>query len=899
VALTAGTTIGSYEVLAFLGAGGMGEVYRARDLRLGRQVALKMLPETAVAHADRRARLLREAQVLATLNHPNISTLHGVEEVGNRYVLVLELVDGDTVGARLGRAAGPLPLREILSIARQLIDALDAAHDKGIVHRDLKPENIVVRPDATVKVLDFGVAKVLGALAGDEEHAATITEVLPGAGPVMVGTPAYMSPEQIRGETVTPATDVWAFGCVLYAMLTGRRAFGGETRRETLTQVLETDPDFTQLPADLPLLVQRLVRRCLEKDPRARLRHIADARAYLDDSVTAPTGQFAIRRRVRGRVALWAGAAAIAGLAAGGAAVWFLKPAEMPRTSRTIILTEPPALLAVTPDKSVAVTHDGTRVVYVGSRGTQIFLRPLDALAPESLVTATGGLELRGLAISPDDRWLAYVENSFTLRKVALTGGPSIALTTVDAPYRGGTWDRNGGIIFSTASAEKGLQRVSAEGGAVTVLTRPDRSKGEAAHFWPVMLPDGRGVLFTIMPTSGDRDLNAAHLAVFDLPSGTIKTVMRGGRSAWYVNSGHLVFAAERELRAIAFDLQRREVRGTAVSVVPQLVGDNLGGANFSVSANGTLVYPQAVTTTRQMVWVDRHGKETVVEGVPRNVPAHPRVSPRDADRVAFSTFRDLYVWRQGGALVQLTFSPFASWMPLWLPDGQRLLFGSWRGGNGVSNLFLQTADGAGSFERLTDSRYMQLPSSITPDGSAALFTTFGPPGGPDIRLVRLAGANRRQEEPVLETPQHERNAAISPDGRWMAYESNGPGATGQLDVHVRRFPVQPDGTVWQVSSGGGTHPLWSPAGGELFYVAADGAMMAVRADTAAERWAPGTSTQLFRGTYVIHTSDNARHFDVTADGKRFVMVKQEDPDRPRPLVVVQGWGEELKRRVQ
>ena len=896
--LTAGTTIGSYEVLAFLGAGGMGEVYRARDARLGRQVALKMLPEIVAAHPERRARLLREAQVLASLNHPNISTLHGVEESGGRYVLVLELVEGDTVGARLGRASGPLPLREILPIARQIIDALDAAHDKGIVHRDLKPENIAVRPDGTVKVLDFGIAKVLGALADDEDGpGSTITVVLPGAGPAILGTPAYMSPEQIRGEPITPSADVWAFGCVLYAMLTGRRAFGGETRRETLAQVLENDPDFTQLPPNIPVLVNRLVRRCLEKDPRARLRHIADARAYLEDSGTTQAGQLESPRRTRSRVALRAGLAAVAGVAIGAAGVWVSRPSAIPKISRTVILTEAPALLSITPDKSVALTHDGTRLAYVANGGTQIFLRPLDALAPLPLVTVTRGFELRGLAISPDDRWLAYIENSFTLRKVALTGGPSITLTSVDAPYRGGTWDRNGGLIFATNSAEKGLQRVSAEGGVVTVLTRPDRNKGEAGHLWPMLLPDGTSVVFTIMPISGESDFDGTQLALLDLTSGTTRTLMRGARSAWYVNSGHLVFAAGRELRAIPFDLQRGEVRGTAVSVIPQLVVDNLGGANFSVSDDGTLVYPEAMTVERQLVWVDRNGRETGIEGLPRNA-AHPRVSPRDPTRLALSTFRDLLVWRPPGAPVQLTFSPFNNWLPLWMPDGQRLVFGSWRGVNGVSNLYMQSAEGAGAAERLTESPYMHLPSSITPDGSAVLFTVFGPPGGPHIRLARLAGSGIRREEPVLETPRYERSAVISPDGRWMAYESDTPGAPGQLNVHVRRFPVQPDGNVWQVSTAGGTQPLWSRSGEELFYVAADGAMMAVRAASEADRWTPVTPTRLFHGQYLTHTSENSRHYDVSADGRRFVMVKQDNVDRPRPIVVVQGWAEELKRKV-
>ena len=897
MSLTTGTTVGPYQVVAAIGAGGMGEVYRARDPRLGRDVALKVLPDNLSTDQQRRARFLREAQVLATLNHPNISTLLGVEEMNGRLVLVLELVEGETLGDRLARSTGLLPLREVLPIARQIVEALDAAHDRGIVHRDLKPDNIALRSDGTVKVLDFGVAKVLGDL-GDEGPAATITEVLPGSSPVTIGTPAYMSPEQVRGERVTPSVDVWALGAVLYEMLTRRQAFSGETRRERLTRILDTDPDFSLLPPNTPPLIGRLVRRCLEKDRKARLRHIADARAYLEDAGTTSSGMYEGTPRAA-RIVPWVALGVLAGALVAGLTAWLGFRDRPIQVSRTVVLTESPAVLSVTPEKSVALTHDGRHLVYVGNTATEIFLRPLDALAPTALVTATGS-ELRSLAVSPDDQWISYVQNSYTLKKVARNGGPPVTVLKLEAPSRGATWVDDATIIFSTNSREKGLQRVSADGGAVTVLTRPDIEQGEVAHNWPEMLPDGRSVLFTIEPGGGSLDSDGAQLAVLDLRSGKTKMLLRGGRSARYLRSGHLVFAVGSELRAIQFDVGRLETRGTPVTVLPRVVVTPLGSANFAVSRDGTLAYLEPAPDTRQLVWVDRQAKETAFPGLPRSF-FHPRISPKDDTRLALVTLRDLFVWDLPDAPVQLSFTPSTNWLPLWTPDGERLVYGSSRGGHGVSNIYMQAADGTGLAERLTDSPHMQLPYSITSDGSV-LFTVFGPPTGPDLRLLRLETRRDSQsmpvDEPVLDTPRQERNGVVSPDGKWLAYESDTPGAPGEMNVYVRRFPVDVNGGVWQASTAGGTHPLWSRTADELFYISADDAMMSVRVSTRGNRWIPVTPEAIFTGSYFLRSSEIGRQYDVSADGRRFVMIKQA-PDTPRPIVVVQGWAEELKRQVR
>lgn len=897
MSLASGTRVGPYEVVGPIGAGGMGEVYRAHDPRLGRHVALKVLPDTLSGDEQRRGRFIREAQVLASLNHPNISTLLGVEDLNGHQVLVMELVEGETLGDRLARLGSPMSIRQVLPIARQIVDALDAAHERGIVHRDLKPDNVAVRPDGTVKVLDFGVAKVLEAADGGIGlPASTITEVVEGVAATIAGTPAYMSPEQMRAEPVSASADIWAFGCVLYEMLTGRPAFGAHTRRELFMRVLEGEADFTLLPANTPPLVERLVRRCLDKDRKQRLRHIADARAYLEDAVTTSSDvQVVIPARSR-RFAGWIAMTAVAGGLVAALITWLALRETPPAVMRTVILTERPAVLEDTPDKNLALTHDGSRLVYVGSNGTQIYVRSLDALTPTMLVTTTPGFELRGLSISPDDQWVSYVENSYTLKKVALTGGAPITILNLNAPFRGATWESASSIIFSTNARDTGIRRISADGGAVTMLTRPDLEQEEAAHTWPELLPDGRAVLFTIVPASGGFD--GAQVAVLDLASGTTKKLVTGGRNAQYAPSGHLVFAARSELRAISFDLRRLEVRGTPVTVVPNVATDGLGSADFTMSAAGTLAYLERIPTRSKATWVDRNGNEEPLEGSSGGI-AHPRISPVNDARIALSSFVDLFFWELPRPPVQLTFTPSLDWLPLWMPDGERLVFGSARAGTGVSNLYMQRADGTDAVERLTDSPHMQLPYSITPDGTAVLFTVFGPATGPDVQLIRLTGASSpRTEEPVLDTPRHERNATVSPDGRWLAYESDTAAATASMNVYVRRFPLNPDGGVWQVSTDGGTHPLWSRKGDELFYLASDGAMMAARVDTRGDRWIPGTPARLFKGPYVIHTSETGRHFDVTSDGRRFLMIREE-PLTHRAIILVQHWAEELKRQVR
>jgi eukaryotic-like serine/threonine-protein kinase len=600
LALIAGTPVGPYEVIAALGAGGMGEVYRARDTRLKREVAVKILTPSLAADVDRLARLQREAEVLASLNHPHIAAIYGLEEAGGVKALVMELVDGEDLSERIRR--GPLPIDDALSVAKQIAAALEAAHERGIIHRDLKPANIKVRPDGTVKVLDFGLAKAIepaGLAASDAAESPTITALaMTGAG-VILGTAAYMSPEQARGKRVDTRADIWAFGCVLFEMVTGHRAFEGESVSETLARVIEREPDWARLPKTVSPALSTCLGRCLQKDPAQRMRSIGDVRLMLDGAFHMAAAAPAIAPRWR-RPATVVVAAIVASGAIIGTLVWAaMRPAEpVPlRVSRLQVTPQGGTALSMTwNDRDLAITPDGSRIVYVGNRGTQLFVRALDSLDPVAVFTGTP----RGLFVSPDGQWIGFSDGRGVLKRVALTGGPALTLATFDTtgPF-GATWGTDDSIIFATANPASGLLRVAAADRSITVVTRPDREHGEADHFWPEMLPNGRGVLYTITALTGG--LDAAQVAVLDLHTGTSRVLVRGGSHAHYVSSGpasptraggaggHLVYAAGGTLRAVAFDLARLETRGPSVTVVPDVIMTGNGGVNAVVSGNGTL----------------------------------------------------------------------------------------------------------------------------------------------------------------------------------------------------------------------------------------------------------------------------------------------------------------------
>jgi Tol biopolymer transport system component len=918
MALSAGTRLGPYEILSALGAGGMGEVYRARDTKLDRAVAIKILPEAFAADTERIARFQREAKTLAALNHPNIAHLHGLEESDGVRALAMELVEGEDLAQRIAR--GAIPVAEALPIAKQMADALEAAHEQGIIHRDLKPANIMVRRDGTVKVLDFGLAKAMeatGIASASVSQFPTITtpthlrqgyggQAMSQAG-MILGTAAYMSPEQACGKPVDKRADIWAFGCVLYEMLTGQRAFGGQGVSDTLARVIEREPDWARLPATLSPALSTYIRRCLQKDPRQRVQAIGDVRLALEGAFETALPQTAAPAGVAPwrRVALVAVAAIIASGAIIGTLVWVaMRPAEPtpPRVSRLQVTPSGTSALSIFwNNRDLAITPDGSRLIYVGNRGTQLFVRALDALAPVAVFTG----QPNGPFVSPDGQWIGFADGRGVLKKVAVTGGPPVTLATLDTAGPGGaTWGPDDTIIVATNSVDTGLQRVSAAGGPLTVLTRPDRAQGEADHFWPEMLPGGQAVLFTITALTGG--IQAAQVAVLDLQTGMRKILVRGGSHAHYVPSGpaspkrgereggHLVYAAGGTLRAVPFDLARLETRGPSVTVVPDVVTTIAGGVDAVVAGDGTLAYvPGSVAAApRTLVWVDRQGRETPIPVPPRPYLL-PALSPDGTRVMVFANDQehDLWLWDLGRTtLTRLTFTPGVDGIGVWTPDSRRVIFVSER--TGVRNLFWQAADGTGAVERLTESPNTQYPSAVSPDARRLIFTEEAPSTADDVMMLELDGT--RRVTPLVQSPFNERNGSVSPDGHWLAYEVND---SGRVEVYVRPFPDVSSGH-WQVSTSGGTRPIWTRSGHELVYVSPTGALMRVGV-ARGPSWAATTPTQVVKEGYFTIPSWWGLSYDISPDGQRFLMIKEGGADgTAASIIVVQHWGEELKRLV-
>ena len=895
----------------------MGEVFRARDTKLNRDVAIKILPEAFAHDTDRLARFQREAKTLASLNHPNIAAIYGLEESGGLTALVMELVEGDDLSQRIAR--GAIAIDEALPIAKQIAEALEAAHEQGIVHRDLKPANLKVRPDGTVKVLDFGLAKAMeapAAMSPSVSRAPTITSpaMMTGAG-MILGTAAYMSPEQARGKPVDKRADIWAFGCVLYEMLTGKRAFPGEDVADTLANVLKREPDWEALPSDVPPSVRTLLHRCLIKDRRNRIADIAVALFVLDHhaSLAVPRGTAVAtpsRRPLWQRIVIPT-AAALLTSAVVGSGVWFAtRPAEptQPRVSRlTITPTLATALTISNNQRDLAITPDGSRVVYVGNGGTQLFVRALDVLEP---VVAFTGVP-RGPFVSADGRWIGFTDGTTVLKKVAVAGGPAVTLATVDGVPRGATWGADDAIIFATGNRVTGLQRVPAAGGPTTVLTQADRAQGEADHMWPELLPGGRAVVFTITAVAGGLDV--AQLAVLDLQTGMRTILVRGGTNAHYVpggvsspigverEGGHLVYAAAGTLRAIAFDLATLQTRGAPVPVVPDVM-TNLNGGVYAVMANdGTLAYVSQKGTPgagaqRRLVWVDRQGRETQVQ-VPMRAYAFPRLSPDGRSIAVFANDQENDIWLSDlvrPALTRLTFDPGAETYPLWTSDGGRVVFTSER--EGVRNLFWQAANGSGAVERLTESPNQQTPTAVSPDGRRLIFTELSPKTAYDVMQVELD--ETRRVTPLVQSSFVERNGVVSPDGRWLAYESN---QSGPFEIYVRPFP-DVNGGQWLVSTLGGTRPLWAPSGEELFYASPTGALMRVGVERSPSWTVTTPETVIKEGYSTISDVEIGRSYDISRDGQRFLMIKEggstDQAIAPTSLIVVQNWLHELKRLV-
>jgi len=898
--IAVGTRLGPFEVLASIGSGGMGEVYRARDLKLDREVAIKVLPEALAMDPERIARFEREAKMLAALNHPHIAHIHGLEESDGIRALVMELVDGPTLADRI--AKGPIPLDEALPIAKQIADALEAAHEEGIIHRDLKPANIKVRADGTVKVLDFGLAKAFdpaASSAGGATMSPTLSVHATQAG-IILGTAAYMAPEQARGKSVDKRADIWAFGCVLYEMLTARHAFEGDDISTTLAAVIKSDPEWSALPAAAPSSLRRLLHRCLHKDPKTRLRDIGEARVAIDAVLAGAVDESALLAPVRSvparrRVAAVAGVVLITAIVTGAIARWATRSTVAPSHVWRFQIV-PPSSAAVSLNgytRSVTLTPDGSRLIYVGANGTTLFMRPLDQLELTPLVRSGG---CRDPFVSPDGKWVGFFDGPQIMKKVPITGGPALTVATLTSAERGATWASDDTIIFSTAAPATGLQRLNASGGTPIVLTRPDRARGEANHLWPELLPGDQAVLYTVTATTGGVD--AASLAILDLRNGRSRVLLHGGFHAQYVPSGHLVYAAAGTLRAIGFDLAHLTVVGTPVPVVPQVQTTSFGAVEARMASDGALVYVPGGTrsTPQTVVWVDRQGHETPIAAPPRGY-SQPRLSPdgaRIAVTVGFDQNADIAVWDLARAtLARITSDPADDSFEEWSPDGHRVLFASDR--LGVRNLFSQPVDTTSAVERLIESANPQIPTAVSPDGKWLLFTELSPKTGQDVMAVRLDGT--RQILPLVQTPFTERNGIVSPDGHWLAYEADD---SGSFEVYVRPFPDVNNG-LSPVSTSGGTQPLWARSGRELFYLAPDGALMRV-AVTGGPAWKASAPTKMLEGRYVVSPGGNfPRNYDIAADGRRFLMIKALGGDAtgaPPQIVVVQHFDEELKRLV-
>jgi eukaryotic-like serine/threonine-protein kinase len=882
--LTIGTKLGPYEILGPLGAGGMGEVYRALDTQLDREVAVKVLPHSMASDPERLARFDREAKILAALNHPNIAVIYGLEKFDGGRALVMELVPGDTLGARIKK--GALPQEEALQVAKQIAEALEAAHEKGITHRDLKPGNVMITTTGLVKVLDFGLAAMSSPAqsSADPDNSPTLTMGMTQAGTIM-GTAAYMAPEQAAGAPIDRRADIWSYGAVLWEMLTGKRLFsGGESISHTLADVLRAPIDLDVIPAGK---VRRLLKRCLDRSLKTRLQSIAEARIAIDEPEEAPAGVApAEPRQAKGlSYPILATVLGLTAVAFGTLYVLQPKP-ERPVLNATLLPPDGTDFFfnAGAATQAVpALSPDGTRIVF-GARGkdgkVQLWVRRLDS----SISTPLPGTENSGLPFwSPDSRFVGFGQDQ-KVKKIDVQGGPPLLVAEIPTDFGGGSWSPEGWILIGgRGNSGTTVLKVPAAGGKPVPAVGIESGKENGAHKFPWFLPDGKHFLYTPQ-SEGDLPVRVGSLDEPDKPG---KIVAQSQSNVVYAQ-GHLLYLRESTLMAQPFDAAKLETTGEAVPIaegVPTYSSPSRR-AGFTVSTDGLLVHATGASGVQsRLVWKDRQGKVLGNLGEPTGPIGNLELSP-DQKSAAAAFTGDLWIYDTARGLpTRFTFDPKNDREPVWSPDGKTLYFSSDR--KGAFNLYRKASNGTGAEELLLEDSQGKTPGSISQDGKFLLYQRTGGKTQNDLWSLPLQTPGAKMEpQAFLQTPFGELRGRFSPDGQWVAYQSN---ESGQNQVYAAPFPGP--GGKRQISPAGGDRPRWRKDGKEIFYVSGDGQLMAAEVAARNGTLEVGQVQKLFDGI----VTGRGILYDVSADGQKFLVV-DDGAGSARPLTLVQNWTALLKK---
>ena len=882
--IEAGTKLGRYEIRSKLGEGGMGEVYRAYDEAMHREVAIKVLPAALSADKDRLARFEQEAHTAGSLNHPNILVVHHIETHDGAPYIVSELLEGETLRDRMGGVA--LPQRKAIDYALQIAQGLAAAHEKGIIHRDLKPENIFITKDGRVKILDFGLAKLTGSDGTQSQTEVPTRRVNTDPGMVM-GTIGYMSPEQVRGKPTDHRSDVFSFGAILYEMLSGRRAFRGESTADTISAILREDPpDLSSTSGNINPALERVVNHCLEKSPEERFNSARDL-AFALEALSGPVttsgdtttilAKLPVSKRNRRELVAWS----VAGLFLIAAVVlsWlYLRRPAVAEPLTSFVIAAPSDAVEVS---SPAISPDGRNLVFVAiSQGKRsLYLRSLASTEAHPIAGTDDG---HSPFWSPDSRFIGFFANN-KLKKIEATGGPVQTLCAAQSDY-GGTWNEDGLILFSLDT--KGINRVPAGGGTPTPVLPLEAARKELAQAWPFFLPDGRHFLY--QSWNGRSDDSAIYVAALD--GSDRKFLVKADSSPVYAAPGYLLFARGATLTAQSFDARKLQLAGEPFPVAEK-IGYNFSNSNssVSVSGNGTMVYSAGDLTKRQLTWFDRSGKQLGTLGPPSET--NDIVLSRDGKRLAMQglTEGNSDIWLMDlarGVPSRFTFEPSTDDDPVWSADGNQIVFSSGAAnGDATLNLYRKVSSGAGTPEMLLQTDVSKEATDWSSDGRFILFQVYTDTSM-DIWVLPLFGDGKPY--PIVNSQFEEWDAYFSPDGRWFAYSSN---ETGRFEVYVQTFP--PAGGKWLISNGGGSQPHWRGDGKELFYIAPDKTLMSVDINAGAT-FEVGTPKPLF--TTQVSAFNAPNRYVVTADGQRFLVNSPAGEVSHTPITVVLNWTSGLKR---